>query len=359
MKENLKTLDGLRGLTALYVLLHHARLALTQSYQNGLAIHPEKYEWYDKLLVYFFGLFKFGHEAVIIFFVLSGFVIHLKQANRDYNFPDFKIVSYFKKRILRIYPTLLVSFLLCVFVDFLIYQFIVHDSGIFSKYSLSSFLYNLFLVPDAPIWGNNFPVWSLKHEWFFYVMYPLLLCLSYKNPFLPLAIIILLYFSFFLGFNIPFIGPAAYTLLVWTLGSILAVVYKNAYAQIKYITYLLLLCFIYPFVSRADSNYPVLDLCFGLITIGFLALILLGKIRIINQLLFKATWLGTFSYSLYLLHAPFLDLFKAVVLNLQPDHQVPYHLWYGVLAILTIIPVIYLIYYFTERVAINYKKRLS
>ncbi|MEE1945150.1 acyltransferase [Pedobacter sp. KR3-3] len=357
MKNHLKALDGVRGLAALYVLIHHARLALTQSYQSGLAIHPEKYEWYDKVLVYFFSLFKFGHEAVIIFFVLSGFVIHLKQANSNYNFSDFKLLTYLKKRTIRIYPTLLVSFLLCALVDGIIFKFISHDVGLFSNYTFSSFLYNLFLIPDAPIWGYNFPVWSLKHEWFFYLVYPLLLWLASKNSFFSLAVIAGLYFSYLLGFKIPYIGPVAYTLLVWSLGSLLAVLYHNSPKLLKYMPYLLLLCVAYPFVSRADSNYPVLDLCFGLITTGFLSLILLGKAPMMSNLLIKTTWIGTFSYSLYLLHSPLLDLYKAMIINLEPSHNLPYHLWYVILAIVTIVPITYFIYYFTERIAINYKKR--
>ena len=359
MKKSLKTLDGLRGLTALYVLIHHSRLLLTQPYQNGLAIHPEKYEWYDKLLVYFFGLFKFGHEAVIIFFVLSGFVIHLKQANIDYNFQNFKTITYIKKRVIRIYPTLLVSFLLCVLVDFLFYKFTPSSLEIFSKYTLSSFLYNLFLIPDAPIWGHNFPVWSLKHEWFFYMMYPFLLWLSHKNLFFPLIVALGLYSTYFLGFNIPLVGPAAYTLLVWFLGSLLALAYKNSHTLLKYIPYLLLFCFLYPFLNRSVDNYPVLDLCFGLITMGFLALIILEKIPVINHLLLQVTWIGTFSYSLYLLHLPLLNLFKAIIINSEYDGGAPYHLWYVILAILVITPIIYLIYYLTERLAINYKKKIK
>lgn len=165
MKENLKALDGIRGLSALYILIHHSRLALTMSYQNGLNLHPEKYEWYDKFMVYFFGLFKFGHEAVIVFFVLSGFLIHLRQAKPDFNFDEFRIRYYLKKRIIRIYPTLLTSFLLCLILDYIFYLYTGNSFvSIFSKYDLYAFISNLFLIPNSYAWGNNFPIWSLKHE---------------------------------------------------------------------------------------------------------------------------------------------------------------------------------------------------
>lgn len=356
MKEKFKALDGIRGLTALYVLIHHARLALTQSYHNGLSSHPEKYTWYDKLMVYAFSPFKFGHEAVIIFFVLSGFVIHLKQSDKAYNFENFKVLAYLKKRLIRIYPTLIVSFILCIILDYLLFYFTrISFQDIFSKYSYSSFFFNLFLIPEGAIWGYNFPVWSLKHEWFFYILYPFLLWLLSKNYLLPLLVIATFYISYILGFSIPYIGSAAYTLMVWSLGCILASLYKRN-KLIKYVTCLLLLSLIYPFINKSDQYYPLSDLVFGLIVMGALSAVISCKQRLINSILTKFAWLGTFSYSIYLLHSPFLNFYQGLILNYQ--HTLPYHLWFVLLSIIITIPVIYIIYYFTERIAINYKRKI-
>jgi len=358
MKENLKALDGLRGMAAVYVLVHHARLALTQPYLNGLAAHPEQYQWYDRLMVYGFGLFKFGHEAVVIFFVLSGFVIHLKQANPNYSFQNFNPISYFEKRVVRIYPTLLISFLLCVLTDVLIYLFATNDLSIFSKYTLSNFLYNFFLVPEAPIWGNNFPVWSLKHEWFFYILYPFLFWSYQQFKPLPLIICSVLFLSYLFHLRIPFIGAAAYTLSIWLLGVALASLYKKGLKLINYTHYLIGLGFVYLLINRENSDYyPFLDLCFGLIAAGILALIVKNKLPILNRFLAAVSSLGAFSYSLYLLHFPILNLFREIALRYTKKHQLPYHLWYVLLSIIVTIPIIYGIYYYTERIAINYKKK--
>ncbi len=354
--DNLKVLDGIRGLSALYVLIHHARLMLTQSYQTGLAIHPEYYKWFDKFMVYFFSLFKFGHEAVIIFFVLSGFVIHLKQARADFNMDRFSSLTYLKKRIIRIYPTLLVSFLLCILADFIIYSFITADETIFRKYTFLSFIYNLLLIPEAPIWGENYPIWSLKHEWFFYLAYPFLLWVSNKSYLLQLVIVVSLFASYLLGVRIPFIGPAAYTLLVWNLGVVMAYLYqRNPEILSKYAPYLVLILLVYPLINRIDKNYPLLDLLFGLVTVGFLVIVITNKIAFISNLFKKMASLGTFSYSLYLLHMPFLIMYRAYILHNEKD--LPYHLWYTVLACILTVPVIYLIYLYTEKIAINYKQK--
>lgn len=337
-------------------MIHHARLALTQSYRNGLSTHPEKYTWYDQLMVYAFSPFKFGHEAVIIFFVLSGFVIHLKQSDKNYNFENFKVLTYLKKRVIRIYPTLIISFLLCIMLDYLSFFFIqISFQDIFSKYSSSSFFFNLFLIPEAPIWGYNFPIWSLKHEWFFYLLYPLLLWLSNKHTSFSILVVTGLFASYGLGIRIPYVGTAAYTLMVWSLGCILAFIYKNT-NQIKWLPCLLILSFIYPYIPESNQYYILMDLVFGLIVMGVLSIIILYRQNIVSSILTRFTWLGTFSYSIYLLHSPFLNFYQTLILNYK--HALPYHLWFVFLSIIITIPIIYVIYYCTERIAINYKRKI-
>lgn len=359
MIKNLKALEGIRGLTAFYVLVHHARLLLTLPYKDGLLIYPEKYEWYDRLMVYLFSPFKFGHEAVIIFFVLSGFVIHLKQAGPTFNFSTFKLLSYLKKRVIRIYPTLLVSFVLCVLTDYLIYLITDKEyTMVFGKYSLTAFLYNFFLIPDGPIWGANWPVWSLKHEWFFYLIYPLLLYFSSKSRTIAISIPILFFAIYVSGYSIPYLGVASYTLLIWSCGCILANFYVKSISSLKWIQFLLVLTLIYPFINGKFNSPPIMDVIFGLISIGFLALVLSERVRIINNIFIRFAWLGTFSYSLYLLHFPLLNACEAIVLNISPNNQKPYHLWYVLASILIIFPIIFCIYYFTERLAIHQKKKI-
>jgi peptidoglycan/LPS O-acetylase OafA/YrhL len=69
-------------LAAFYVMVGHARWLLWEGYGEGFLKHPESYTFAHKLLVYFFSLFKYGYEAVLFFFVLSGFVIHLRYARK-------------------------------------------------------------------------------------------------------------------------------------------------------------------------------------------------------------------------------------------------------------------------------------
>ena len=89
MKQNrLERLESLRGFAALYVVFFH--------------VLPQK--------IYLFGinvgtLFRFGPEAVIVFFVLSGFVIKFTyEKSKDKSFR-----YYFIRRFIRLYIPLLLS----------------------------------------------------------------------------------------------------------------------------------------------------------------------------------------------------------------------------------------------------------
>src|ERR1700722_10771871 len=76
-------LDGLRGLAALYVAMHHAFWLLQEGYTAGYLAHPAAYSRAQKIVALASSsIFRLGHEAVLFFFVLSGFVIHLRYARR-------------------------------------------------------------------------------------------------------------------------------------------------------------------------------------------------------------------------------------------------------------------------------------
>lgn len=361
MNINLKALEGIRGLAALYVLIHHSRTALTQSYNSGLKLYPEQYEWYDKLMVYFFSLFKFGHEAVIVFFVLSGFVIHLKQTKPSYSYPNFNWKNYFKKRLIRIYPPFLASMILCVLRDYVLTLIdSVEFAGIFDKYTINSLINNLLLIPGTEPWGYNYPSWSLKHEWVFYILYPFVLYLNHNNFKITILIILGLYISYLLGYSIPFIGEVAYTFVVWNFGVLIAHYYnKQDFKYFKYFPLFIIITVIYVPTYALFNSYAIKDILFGLIMAGFLSFLLITKNKLVLNSLNKLTWLGAFSYSIYILHYPLLNLYQSLFYYINHTNKLPYHLWHVVIFTLISLPLIYLIYYFTERFAINYKKTLS
>jgi peptidoglycan/LPS O-acetylase OafA/YrhL len=153
MKKNrLEKLEALRGFAALYVVFFH--------------VLPQK--------IYLLGvniglLFRFGPEAVIVFFVLSGFVIKYtfeRSADKSFKY-------YFIRRFIRLYIPLFFIFLLG-------YGIKCYSEGALADPDWKTLLGNIFMLQDvisqkpnvisAAYMGNGV-LWSLSYEWWFYMLF--------------------------------------------------------------------------------------------------------------------------------------------------------------------------------------------
>ncbi|BCG60046.1 acyltransferase family protein [Paenibacillus sp. URB8-2] len=118
-------LDSLRGLAALTVVIHHFVFIFTG------------WLWLEALNYTPLRILKAGHEAVIFFFVLSGFVLSLPfySADKKVNVPHFLI-----KRLCRIYIPYIVA-VLCSILAYLAFYRPGPDSG------FSSFFHDVWSTP--------------------------------------------------------------------------------------------------------------------------------------------------------------------------------------------------------------------
>src|SRR5436190_21232826 len=103
IKDNLRTLDSLRGFAAIYVLIHHPRWILLKGHRDGYSLYPGRYSLFNKIPMYFFPCFKSGNEAVIFFFILSGFA--MKTHNGD-------LPSHFLYAFATVFISIIISWLL-------------------------------------------------------------------------------------------------------------------------------------------------------------------------------------------------------------------------------------------------------
>ena len=148
-------LDAVRGFAAAYVCAVHILPGL---FSLGVAK----------------GLFEFGQEAVMVFFVLSGFVISWtfgKAGRRD----SFR--TYFWKRFLRVYSVWGLA-LVALFAIASV------EAGATTFPSFGQLAGNFFMLQDwsvgkpavicQPVYGDT-PLWSLHYEWWFYMLFPLVM----------------------------------------------------------------------------------------------------------------------------------------------------------------------------------------
>jgi peptidoglycan/LPS O-acetylase OafA/YrhL len=135
--------------------------------------------------VHFFG--GFGHTAVIIFFVISGFLIG---GRTILNLEDkgFDLVDYFIHRFSRIYTVFVPALVAGYMIDWAGLEFF-NASGIYNHpeqfytnafgndiakhLGLDTFVGNLMQLQTitVSVLGSNGPLWSLANEWWYYVLF--------------------------------------------------------------------------------------------------------------------------------------------------------------------------------------------
>jgi peptidoglycan/LPS O-acetylase OafA/YrhL len=179
----LDNLDLLRGIAALLVLAGHLRPYIFQSYDEllhgGLPI---------KTFYFITGL---GHQAVIIFFALSGFLVGGK-ALEDILRQRFCWSRYLLRRLTRLWIVIIPALLLTLLLDNIGSRLTLgteYDGGYYGIYcygphphrsagidhSLLTFLGNLAFLQTiyVPTFGSNGPMWSIASEFWYYIVFPL------------------------------------------------------------------------------------------------------------------------------------------------------------------------------------------
>jgi peptidoglycan/LPS O-acetylase OafA/YrhL len=172
--------DFIRGICAIAVCAGHLRAVSIVDYSN-LATTT----LFQKFFYVATGL---GHQSVMVFFVLSGFFVGgaaLKNRN------GFDILKYATARLTRLWIVLIPALVVTAAIDLALKAYApdvlsghyrwLWNSGpsADSSYSasLKTFGANIFFLQTitAPVFGTNGPLWSLSNEFWYYVLFPILL----------------------------------------------------------------------------------------------------------------------------------------------------------------------------------------
>lgn len=226
----LQSIDALRGIAALGVVLYHAVM------QTGNAVPNNLFQWPVKSIHF---LSSFGYIGVFLFFVISGFCIHLQWAKSRANGTPYKInfVSFWKRRFRRLYP----PYLLTLALFFLMVALSVGiDVTHFFIYDVVMHLLMLHNLDPNTCYSINGVFWTLAIEEQLYLAYFLLLFLRTRLGWGPTLVICglarLLWFWFShavwlaAGVGVPVPEAAASHWLTWALG---ALAVEAAYGLVK------------------------------------------------------------------------------------------------------------------------------
>jgi len=170
--DRLGWIDVLRGIASLAVAVFHSMPALWVGMYHPLAVHFSKF---DRIVAFASIPAHFGYAGVMLFFLLSGFVIHLPNASGS----QFEYRSYLARRFWRIYPPYAMALALSVAV-WIAFPGAVVFHGSWALIAKAFFMLQNY--PHGSVSGlaplqmvRNFALWSLPVELELYLVYPIVL----------------------------------------------------------------------------------------------------------------------------------------------------------------------------------------
>ena len=324
-------LDMVRGLAAFAVMVSHVRGLFFLDYSElaGKSV----------FLTALYGATGLGHQAVIVFFVLSGFFIGTA-VFRSHEQGRWSWKVFLVNRITRLQLVLLPALLLCALWDQVgmrvlqsgtyYFQNVPHllPVSVASRETLSIFFGNLFFLQSFlfPSFGSNGPLWSLSYEFWYYMLFPLVMFAVVRGIrpgtrllFAAAAVVLFL-----------FIGPVlSLYFLIWLAGVAVGLAPRQSGLQRGRAVLLwgLLTATVFVLALAASrvrlvpEGVPSDFLVGAGFALWLYVLVHVPQSRLSVAYVKSARTLAGFSYTLYLTHFPLLLLLRASLggAKWQPD----------------------------------------
>lgn len=283
--HHIQGLQSLRGIAALVVLLHHS-LRIPSDAENAWFVS-------EYLLN--------AHAAVVLFFVLSGYVLSLSLLKRDFSVGD--VATFYVRRGFRIYPALWLGVLIGAGY-FFVFQ-AVHRTG-FSEWAgglytpdqisavtaIKSFLgVGTELLP---------PLWTIKNELVASVLLPFMVVAMRRWWRAVLLVSVLAVVSFLATTSVPLY------LVQFALGAACAIYAVKVQKKIRFgepiFWAAVIVLVFFRIVGDWEYHDPLPSLVEGLAAVIVIMSVMSGGARFLSQRFL--VYLGDRSYGLYLFHLP-------------------------------------------------------
>jgi len=336
-------LDLIRAAAAWAVMWGHLRALFFVDFQH--------LEHRNKLLSALYLLTGFAHQAVMVFFVLSGFLISSaiikRHVSGTWSWRDYSI-----DRSSRLYVVLIPGLLFGLLWD-KAGSSLFASTGLYTRpldgfgfaiardgITVGNFVGNLFFLQTiaCPTFGSNGPLWSLANEFWYYVLFPVALSagIAWVNKSLQRAIpltVLMIVVAIFVGYQI------LTGFFIWMAGVALVLAYSRFTIRPHgwlLPTYLLIsIAVLVSCLTAVRAGSPswlggdfAVGIAFTLFLFGILQIDLGIRHTYYPRI---AHVLAGFSYSLYVLHFPLLLFLRAWASSAQRWQPDVAHLWYGAL----------------------------
>ena len=362
-KVYFKGLDELRAIAAFAVVFHHLELFKKRE---------GKFSLYDIPLFKPF-ISNLGHNGVICFFVLSGFLITYLLLIEKKTLRTIEIKQFYIRRILRIWPL----YFLITFITFIILPFIgdltffsnqeyytklINDINYYALIFFCFFLSNFALVFFKPIAAAS-QSWSVSVEEQFYVIWPWMIKRT-RNSIIFLWVVIALFIIklFINQFTLYYYGNLSwiYKMLIYfqieymCIGAMGAVLLFNGFLDKakKVMTNTFVTCFacLLLFIELFKYNHTLI---LALLFFYFIYVIVIKscEISILNKL-------GKISYGIYMYH-PIVMFFAFSFCAFNFQSILMFNIFFYLIVIIVTIIVSYFSFKYYESFFLKFKNRFS
>ncbi|RYI28771.1 acyltransferase [Bacillus infantis] len=290
------------------------------------------------------------------YFISSSVIVSV--GNNKWNWRNY-LINRFTRLYVVLIPALLIGVIwdqvgINLFENINIYSGESNESilqfSIVDRSTLLVFLSNLFFLQEilsAPF-GSNGALWSLSYEFWYYIIFPFIVLSVYNRSWCYAIISVILFFFVGIEISIYFI--------IWGIG-FLIFIFPPLNIKSLFIKYCLLsfslFAFILSIIMSALQSIPFSDFIvavfFGILV--YLIISILDKPMKKNNINTIPKFLADFSYSLYLLHTPFIVFIYALYINLgyhkmQPNIK---NIMIGIIFVIFIMIYAWLISVVTEK----------
>ncbi len=348
-------LDLIRALAALVVLSEHWRNVFFVDFSH-LPAHKS-------ILLIPYLLVSAGHQAVVVFFVLSGYLIS-GSVFRMFQTDRWRWRTYLLHRLLRLWIVLLPGLIVTAIADRIgmslhapyavaLYAGLSGDNVVGPVRATANFLTalsNFFFLQGIKTasFGSDGALWSLANEFWYYILFPLaFVALRRKSSVLTrlLHAVLFLAVAWFVRDHILQGFP------IWLLGTLLVVVRPPRFgASFRWAIAAAYTFLFYAFARAPQFQTPWADYLLGLATFVFVwAMLSAGGHSHEQSTPTRISRLfARFSYTLYVAHTPMLVLLAALILGRsrwQPD---AFHCGEGLIILICVVGLCFLLATQTE-----------
>ncbi|NIH23361.1 acyltransferase [Providencia heimbachae] len=279
----------------------------------------------------FMGIFKFLHEpnfpwmqnmAVVVFFVLSGFVItystRIKSADPQYSFFDF-----FTDRASRIFSAYIVAMFIVFAIDSLSIYLDSDKYTYYHAFNISTFFANFVMLQDYPLFGISYLkefqhtsfgsariFWTISIEWWIYMFFGVLFfsLIKKEKVNVPMALVFLI--SSVVAFGYAYGLRGGHLTIYWMFGMLWMIYYQRVkkilnglMINLIFLLFSLVVCIVIQL--NVINGYNFVFAVF--LSVSIICFVNLGNYFSIERFHSVITLIASYSFTLYLIHYSVID----------------------------------------------------